>query len=126
MSQPLFDQLSTQQNFLLLSQRQMILVSAFGVAIATFGNNIKSNVSIKKIYLAYLSLVLFGYAIATGIKASVDFNDYISDVKEENPSLDKNELSLVNRAKAWVYFSYVLIVVTITLLIMFFKLRSFL
>ena len=126
MSQTLFDQLSEQQNFLLLSQRQMILVSAFGVGIATFGHNIKSNGTIKKIYLAYLSLMLLGYAIATGIKASIDFNDYISDVKEEKPSLDKNELSLVNRTKTWVYFSYVLIAVTVTLLIMFFKLRSFL
>ena len=125
MVQPLFEQLSTQLNFLLLSQRQMILLSAFGVALSTFSNNITSKSSIKKIYLTYLSIVLFAYAIAVGIKAAVDFNDYITDVRGDTPALDNDEKKVVDRSKSWVYFSYILIAIVASVMFMFFKLRSF-
>ena len=73
--QPLFDQLTSQLNFLLLAQRQMILLGAFSVAIATFGHNIKTSKIFRKIYISYLVLVLLAYSIAIGVKSSLDFND---------------------------------------------------
>ena len=68
MVQALFEQLSTQLNFLLLSQRNMIIVSAFSVALATFSHNTR-NANFK-----WLSLMLFVYSVAVGITAAVDFN----------------------------------------------------
>jgi len=120
MVQPLFEQLSTQLNFLLLSQRQMILVAAFSVAIATFATNI------KKLYVSYLSLMLLAYSLAVGITAAVDFNNYITDVKNDTPKLDDDELRLVNRSKKWVYFTYIQVAIIVILMSVFIRIRNFL
>ena len=125
MSQPLFDQLSTQLNFLLLSQRQMILTSAFAVAILTFSNNIRKSFNFKKIYLTYLSLSLFVYGIASGLKAVLDFEDYIGEVKEES-NITKNELSMIKRGNSWRYFSYTLIAILLLVVVMIIKMRNLL
>ena len=120
MVQPLFEQLTPQLNFLLLSQRQMILVAAFAVAIATFAKNI------KQVYIAYISLILLSYSLAVGIKAAVDFNAYIEDVLNDDPELEKDEKSLVNRSKTWVYFSYAQIGIVSLLMIIFIRVRKLL
>lgn len=125
MSQPLFEQLSTQLNFLLLSQRQMILTSAFAVGILTFTNNIRKSFGFKKIYLTYLSLSLFMYGIASGIKAVLDFEDYIGEVKEEQ-NISKNELSMIKRGNSWRYFSYTLIGILLLVVVMIVKMRNLL
>ena len=122
MVQPLFEQLSTQLNFLLLSQRQMILIGAFSMAIATFTTNVKSKNS-KRIYLMYLVLFLLIYGIAMGLKAALDFNDYIEDVKKDSP-LDEDEKKMVKRSKTWVYYSYLLIAVITSLIFIIFKMRN--
>ena len=119
MVQPLFEQLSTQLNFLLLSQRQMILVAAFSVAIATFASNI------KKMYVSYISLMLLAYSLAVGITAAVDFNNYIEDVRKDSPPLQEDELRLLNRSKKWVYFTYIQVVIITVLIITFIKFRTF-
>ena len=118
MTQPLFEQLSTQLNFLLLSQRQMILVAAFAVAISTYAKNI------KKYYISYVSLMLLVYSLAVGITAAVDFNEYINDIKEDSPPLEADELRMVNRSKKWIYFSYVQIFIIIILVLVFIKIRN--
>ena len=125
MAQPLFDQLSTQLNFLLLSQRQMILTSAFGVALLTFANNIRKSFGFKKIYITYLSLLLFFYAIMVGFKAVFDFEDYIGEVKEEK-NISNNELSMIKRSNSWRYYSYTLIAIILLVLIMIIRMRNLL
>ena len=122
MVQALFEQLSTQLNFLLLSQRQMILIAAFSVAIATFSSNI------KKLDVAFTSIMLLVYSFAVGITAAVDFNDYIEDVKNDTTNgpngLEPDELRLVNRSKKWVYFTYAQIVIITILVYFFIKFRN--
>ena len=122
MVQALFEQLSTQLNFLLLSQRQMILIAAFSVAIATFATNI------KKLDVAFISIMLLVYSLAVGITAVVDFNNYIEDVKNDTTNgtngLEPDELRLVNRSKKWVYFTYAQIVIITILAYFFIKFRN--
>ena len=74
-NQELFSQASTQVNMLLLSQRNMVLVSAFAITLQTFSSNFKYN------YIKYLAILLFIFAISSGSKAVVDFNKYIDDVR---------------------------------------------
>lgn len=125
MAEPLFNQLSTQLNFLLLSQRQMILTSAFGVALLTFSNNIRKSFKFKKIYIIYLSISLFVYSIMVGFKAALDFEDYIGEVREEG-SLSKNDLSMLKRSKSWTWYSYTLIIILLLVLIMIIMMRNLL
>ena len=115
----LFEQLSTQQNFLLLSQRQMILVSAFGVALLTYRNNLPSKKYPRNVLFGYISFVLFVYAIAIGVKAAVDFYRYAEDTKNELVGKE-DELHLLKRAEEWIYFSYILILLIIVLMGIFY------
>lgn len=102
----LFDQASNQLNFLLLSQRNMILVSAFAVALATFSTNQK-----KYRYFKYLILMLFIFAIASGAKSASDFSDFIKKTRDETvtPALTSDEKELLERWEQWLYFSYTLL-----------------
>lgn len=124
--QLLFEQLSEQLNFLLLAQRQMILVGAFAVAIATFGHNIKTSKLFRKIYLIYLVIVLLAYAIAIGVKSALDFNGYIGEILDDEHPLEPDEIKMVNRSKTWVYFSYFLIAIVVSLIFIVFKMRTLL
>ena len=124
--QLLFEQLSSQLNFLLLAQRQMILVGAFAVAIATFGHNIKTSKIFRKVYITFLVLVLLAYSIAIGIKSALDFNGYIAEILDNKSSLHEDEIKMVNRSKTWVYFSYFLIAIVVSLNFIIFKMRSLL
>ena len=108
----LIDQATSQLNFLLLSQRNMILVSAFALALATFKNNVGQK------YIEYLVIILFSYAIAVGSKSIEDFNAYIKDAKQDG-SPDPTELDLLNRWEKWVYFSYTLLGIIILILIFY-------
>ena len=115
----LFDQLSTQQNFLLLSQRQIILVSAFSVSLLTYKGNLPAKKYPRKVLFGYISFVLFIYAIATGIKSAVDFYEYSNDTRKE---LDgkADEKKLLDRAEQWLYFSYLLIFLVLILMVIFY------
>jgi hypothetical protein len=121
MVQALFEQLSTQLNFLLLSQRQMILIAAFSVAIETFATNI------KKSQITFISITLLVYSLAVGITAAVDFNNYIEDVKNDTTGgqIEQDEINLVNRSKKWVYFTYTQVVIITILTFYFVKFRNF-
>ena len=119
MVQNLFEQLSTQLNFLLLAQRQMILVSAFAVSLIIFWSKEKGAP------LMFLSFLLFGYAVAVGIKSSLEFSEFIKDVRNDVP-LQDDEKRLVDSASTWAYFSYVLIGIIFVAIISFFRLRNLL
>ena len=107
----LIDQATSQLNFLLLSQRNMILISAFALALATFKNNVGQK------YIEYLVIILFSYAIAVGSKSIEDFNAYITDAKQDGA--DPKELDLLDRWEKWVYFSYTLLGIIILILIFY-------
>ena len=120
MSTTLFEQASGQLNSLLLAQRNMILISAFSLALATFKGNF--NYPLMK----YFVIVLFAYAIAVGAKSIVDFNAYIKDAREDEPALAENELNLLNRYEEWVYFTYTLIAIIVIILLTFTQVEFFL
>lgn len=102
--QELFSQSSTQVNMLLLSQRNMVLVSAFAITIQTFSANF------KYIYIKYLAFLLFIFAIASGSKSVEDFNNYIEDTKNSG-QLDDKERSLIDRWSNWSDYSYFMIAI---------------
>ena len=107
----LYGQASSQVNMLLLSQRNMVLVSVFAITITTFAKQFKYN------YIKYLSILLFIFAIASGAKSADDFNAYIEDVKADNIdpvnplNLDDRDLDLIERWRKWVYYSYFLLAI---------------
>lgn len=102
--QELFTQASTQVNLLLLSQRNMVLVSAFAITLVSFAPNFKYN------YVKYLAILLFIFAIASGSKSVEDFNAYIKDTKT-NDSSDPAELDLLNRWASWSNYSYFMLAI---------------
>jgi hypothetical protein len=99
----LFSQASNQVNFLSNSQINMVVISAFAMTLITFNTSFKYN------YIKYLAILLFIFAISTGIKAVLDFNSYISDVRNDIDNLDEVERGLINRWANWAYFSYFMI-----------------
>lgn len=120
MSSNLFEQASSQLNFLLLSQRNMLLVSAFSLALATF------KTSFDYPLMKFLVVILFAYAIAIGAKSIEDFNAYIKDTRNEtSPSLDDKEKGLLDRYEQWVYFTYTLLGIIIFILFTFVKIEFF-
>ena len=114
----LFNQFTSQLNFLLLAQRNIVLVSAFALALAQFKK------SFDYPFINYLVLFLFSYAIAVGFKSVLDFNAYVNDTLEES-SLYEIERSLVHRNNDWVYFTYALIAVVIFILLTYVKVEFF-
>ncbi len=117
MSTILFDQASGQLNFLLLAQRNMILISAFSLALATFKTDFDYPLT------KYFVIILFAYAIAVGVKSIDDFNAYIKDARVDEPALAPNEISLLNRYEDWVYFTYVLLAIIVIILLTFTKIE---
>ena len=100
----IFSQASSQLNFLLLSQRNMVLVSAFAVTLQTFSETFKYH------YIRYTALLLFIYAIASGTKAVIDFNFYIKDAKEDS-NTDSQERELLDRWAEWSNYSYFMLAI---------------
>lgn len=112
MAAQLIDQTTPQVNFLLLSQRNMILVSAFALTLATFKNNFGQK------YIEYLVIILFSYAIAVGAKSIEDFNTFVRDTKDEG-SGSPQEKNILDRYAKWVYFSYALEGIIVIILIFY-------
>jgi len=102
--QELFSQASTQVNLLLLSQRNMVLVSAFAITLVSFAPNFKYN------YVKYLAILLFIFGIASGSKSVQDFNAYIKDTLE-NDSGDPAEKELLDRWAKWADYSYFMLAI---------------
>lgn len=119
MSTILFEQASCQVNFLLLAQRNMILISAFSLSFAAFKNNFNYPL------VRYFVVILFSYAIAVGVKSALDFKAYIKDAREDEPTLAANEMDLLNRYEEWVYFTYTLLVIIIIILLTFIYVEFF-
>ena len=123
-SSDLFNQASSQLNFLLLSQRTVILISAFNIAFASFA-------STKEYYLSkFLVLILFIYSIAYGIVAAMDFNNYIKETEEDIRcgTIDagkQRELDLLKNFKKWSYFSYALVGIVIFIMLTYTKVEFF-
>jgi hypothetical protein len=101
----LFSQASTQVNMLLLSQRNMVLVSAFAITLQTFSANFKYN------YIKYLAILLFLFAIASGSKSVQDFNKYIEDTKNGTDIADPSERELLDSWSSWSNYSYFLLAI---------------
>ena len=99
----LIDQISGQINFLLLAQRNMILLTAFSLACVVFLKKSEYPTSAK-----ILCIFLFSYAIAIGVKSSEDFMAYMDQVLSNQKGNPEN-IKLLNKWKEWVYFTYVLI-----------------
>ena len=116
-SKPLFEQATAQLNFLLLSERNMILLSAFSLALASFKRTFEHSL------LRYFIVFLFAYAIAVGIKSAIDFQEYIKDVRKEN--LTSSESKLIDSYEGWVYFTYTLIGLIIFILLTFTQIEFF-
>ena len=104
-NQELFSQASTQVNMLLLSQRNMVLVTAFAITLQTFSVNFKYN------YIKYLAILLFIFAIASGSKAVQDFNKYIKDTKEGSDTPDASESALLDSWSEWANYSYFMLAI---------------
>ena len=119
MSAILFDQATNQLNFLLLAQRNMILISAFSLALATFKTNFDYPL------MKYFVIVLFSYAIAVGVKSAQDFNLYIEDAKVDEPLLDEREIKLLNCYKEWVWSTYCLIAIIVIISLTFVQVEFF-
>ena len=120
----LFNQLTEQVNFALISQRNIILVCAFAISVATFKNTFNHFMN------KYLVVILFGYAIAVGIKSSIDFNDYIKKTKKEtngngNGNGKNDDLELIDRYSSWIYFTYVLLIIIVIILLTFGQIEFF-
>lgn len=118
MSNNLFDQLTAQVNFLLLSQRNMILISAFSVALASFKSTFSHPL------MKYFVVILFVYALAVGAKSAEDFNAYIKDTRNEG-GLDSRDLNVLDRYETWVYFSYTLLGIIVLILLTFTQIEFF-
>jgi len=116
-SDDLFSQASTQLNFLLLSQRTMILTSAFSVAFAGFSS--KDSYPLGK----YLVVILFAFSIAYGLVAVEDFKKYIKDAK--TVVSNSQELDLLNTFEKWTYFSYILVGIIIFIMLTYAKVEFF-
>lgn len=113
----LFEQASTQLNLLIAAQRNMLLVAAFGLTLATFVKNFNYP------FIREIIVVLFGYSIAVGIKSILDFNAYIEDVKAED--LGPDEKTLIDRWAGWVAFSYVLLIIIFFFLLIYLNMEFF-
>ena len=123
MPNELFSQASTQLNFLLLSQRTMILTAAFTVAFAGFSS--KDSYPLGK----YLVVVLFGFSITYGLFAAEDFKKYIKDTKKDYTGTvtaeEQRELDLLNTFEKWTYFSYTLVGIIIFIMLTYAKVEFF-
>ena len=119
MTYSLFEQGTAQLNFLLNAQRQIIIVSALSVALATYSENFKYK------YVKYIPLLLFGYVLGFGIKACIDFDAFIEEAKIDSPNIDENEKDLLNRWYGWLYFTYFLIFIILLLAILFVRIDIF-
>jgi hypothetical protein len=114
----IIDQATQQLNFLLMAQRNIVLISAFAITLATFKKNFDYP------FMDFLVLVLLIYSIGVGVKSALDFDAYVKDAKEDTGATD-NELDLLARYEEWVYFTYILIGIVIFIILTFAKIEFF-
>jgi len=106
----LFNQGSTQLNFLLLSQRNMILIFAFSLTFMVFASSLKHRYMVR-----FILLCLLFYSVALGIVSIINYNNYIRLTRRELNSekglteIVDDELQILNDWGKWVYFSYALL-----------------
>lgn len=113
--QDLFQQASTQLSFLLLAQRNMILVLAFALAFLGFSHTFKNRLLIR-----ILVFTLMVFSLAVGIVSSMDYLDYISKAQDELEQRDfEDGLELLENWKRWVNFTYTLLAINSLIIIIF-------
>ncbi|MCH9622044.1 MAG: hypothetical protein S4CHLAM20_14780 [Chlamydiia bacterium] len=106
----MFSQGSTQLNFLLLSQRNMILIFAFALTFMVFANNFEHRHMVRVIMFCLLI-----YSVALGIVSIINYNNYISKTRKElnnekaDGELIDDELQILSDWGRWIYFSYALL-----------------
>lgn len=108
----MFSQGSTQLNFLLLSQRNMILIFAFALTFMVFSNDLKHRYMVR-----FIMVCLLVYSVALGIVSIINYNNYIAKTKKELNSekadgeLIEDELQILKDWGRWIYFSYALLAI---------------
>lgn len=116
----MFNQGSTQVNFLLLSQRNMILIFAFALTFMVFSNDLKHRYMVR-----FIMVCLLVYSVALGIVSIINYNNYIAktrrelnDEKAEEELID-DELQILNDWGRWIYFSYALLGINALIIIFY-------
>lgn len=108
----LFSQGSTQLNFLLLTQRNMILIFAFALTFMVFANNLKHRLMVR-----FIMLCLLVYSVALGIVSIINYNNYINKTNNElnsekgDQEIVDDELQILKDWGRWIYFSYALLAI---------------
>jgi len=117
--QDLFQQASTQLNFLLLIQRNMILVFAFAFAFVGFSTAFQRRILVRTIIFFLLI-----YSLAIGIVSAIDFLSYMKKTKRELEERDFDDgLELLDDWAGWVDFTYALIALNGLIIIFYFILE---
>jgi hypothetical protein len=122
--QDLFQQASTQLNFLLLSQRNMILIFAFAITFVAFTHPFR-----RRFMVWLIMFLLLGYALAVGIVSSIDYLDYMNKTKTELEERQFDDgLDLLDNWRGWVNFTYALIALNglVIIFYLFFELDIYL
>ena len=120
----MFSQGSTQLNFLLLAQRNMILIFAFALTFMVFANNFKYRFMVR-----FIMFCLLIYSVALGIMSILNYNSYIKKTKKElnaekavNDTMEediKDELQILKDWANWIYFSYALLGINALIIIFY-------
>lgn len=118
--QELFQQGSSQLNFLLLSQRNIILIFALSLTFAAFSASFKYRYLIRFIMFTFLV-----YAFAVGIVSVINYNNYMRRTKNELDQREQDDQNVIderdvlNEWSRWVYFSYVLLGINALIIIFY-------
>lgn len=103
--QDLFSQASTQLNFLLLTQRNMILVMAFSLTFLGFSTTFRSRIMIRLIIFSFLI-----YSLLLGIISTIDYREYMEKTRDEITRQNFDDgLDLLDNWANWVNFTYALL-----------------
>ena len=103
----LFNQSSSQLNFLLLAQRNMILIFAFSLTFLAFSTNLR-----KRFLIMFIMSCLLIYSLAIGIVSIINYNKYDNKTRSDlGPLTSDNEaeIEMMNDWYRWTYFTYVLL-----------------
>lgn len=111
--QDLFNQASTQLNFLLLAQRNMILIYAFALAFMGFSVTFYHRNMVR---ILIFSLLI--YAIAVGSVSTIDYLDFVKKTRSELVERDFDDgLDLLDQWENWTNFTYALLALNVLIII---------
>ena len=109
----MFSQASSQLNFLLLAQREMVIIYGFCLTFMVFGSSLK-----HRLMLRVIISCLLVYSVAVGIVSVVIYNKYIENTRKElktekaDGEVISDELQMLKDWEVWVYFTYALLAIS--------------